>query len=174
MSETLELLQSREIKIYSTLAQNLRTITTTARTCGELMEDMDRAGIPYRGMSMVIGETAQGLVGSSSSLLPGEQTILLMPIEVKSGWDEEDDTEEYEDDDEGEVVLSPREEAIQHLRHAAHCINGAIACLEKDFSAPIVSGPIDPEIERLNRMASSIQQASASMKHIAANQNIFD
>lgn len=197
MSETLEVLQSRTIKIYSTLAQNLRTIETTARNAGELMAEMDQAGIPYRGMSMVIGETAQGLVGATSALLPGEQTILLMPIDVKSGWEpeedfldeqeddeEEDDFEEdYEDQDEEEITPLEKatqllEAVVEDLNEMVSNLNTAISHLREVASSPttpkVAAGPVDPEIERLNMMAASIKRTMGAASAVSAAGNIFE
>ncbi len=175
MSETtLELTQPRTIKIYSTLAQNLREVETAAMTYGDLCRDLSKAGIPYHGMTAAIGETSQGLISASSALLPGPQTIFLMPQEVKSGWeddtDDDEDTVEWidEDDDDDEDVIvnaqDPKQQAIHNMRIAITHMQKVMEYLMSD------AVKVDPEINRMNEMAANLRkQMSTPVTH-----NIFE
>jgi hypothetical protein len=169
MSETtLELTQPRKVKIYSTLAQNLREIETAAMTYGDLCRDMAREGIPYHGMTAAIGETSQGLISASSALLPGAQTIFLMPQEVKSGdgpsWDNEEDEDEEEEFDDFEEDDEDEEDEIPVIstdakQQAIHNMRIAIAHMQKVMEYLMATSvSVDPEIIRMNEMAANLRK----------------
>lgn len=160
MSETLQVM--RPVKVYNTLGQNLREINTGAMNLGEFKRDLSLHGIPYSGMSIIIGETQQQLITDNSSLLPGSQTIFLMPTDVKSGlWngeenEEDDDDIVFEDDEDEEEQEESEDDKIliqHHLRNAIQHLQYMLEILERQ---PETSD--DPVIQEFNRKAAEIQR----------------
>lgn len=82
---------SRKVVIYSTIGENFKEIHSSARTWGALTEDLTSAGINWKGMKAVDGDTQHSYESSEAVLPEGEFSLFLMADKVKSGYSDEDD-----------------------------------------------------------------------------------
>lgn len=166
-----EVLAMRDIQVYNTLGGNLTTIRSAASTWGELQLDLDRAGIEYRKMSAVIGETQVTLESPAAQVLRESFQLFLVPKQVKSGQLTEHDinlidTEEgmlWSDlnwDKANEIILedymyrSYKDLTIARAMKARAYINSVIAYLVDNEN----KAPDSPEVTNLQKTAEEIKR----------------
>src|SRR6267378_8646398 len=96
---------TRKWTIYNTIGNNQTTGETSGNTWGDLQSELNRRGISFSGMKVVVGETQVSLESSAAQLPEGEFTLFFMPQKVKSGFFPPD-SDEYLIDWEDGVIWS--------------------------------------------------------------------
>jgi len=140
----------RKIDIFNTQSDPpTREFQSSAKTWGQLKDELSAHGINTNGMTSIVGETDTTLDLSSAALPEGEFTLFLMPSKVKSGYEEEDYDEDFDDDYEEEE----EEEQYQEPKAAATPTRESLALEAKQLAQELVyfTG-------RVNALANKIAQ----------------
>lgn len=78
-----------KVKVFSTQTGE-KTIETSAKTWGELQQDLSANNVPYNKMKAVVGETKMTLEAAGAVLPEAGFTLFLMNKKTKAGLDSEE------------------------------------------------------------------------------------
>lgn len=168
----------RKVITYSTLGENMKEVNSSATTWGELITDLNRAGIRTDGMRATEGETQVSFESAQAQLPDGDFSLFLMPAKVKSGYSIPD--EDLIDDEDGitwnDIDWSDEDESINDYTFATPKdlalarAKKAMSLLERAFDTlgnmgntapsrvPAPERHVDPMIQRMREQAQQIQK----------------
>ncbi len=160
---------SRTVTVYNTIGSNQIPVETNATTWGELQLDLDRRGVSYHGMKVVVGETQVSLESSAAQLPDTAFRLFLMPQKVKSGnfgndealvdWEDGIKWTDYDwgDDDnipEDYQFKTKKDLTVARAKKAQSYLNKIINYLILDEKKSIT----DPEVANLQKTADEIKK----------------
>lgn len=128
-----------QVSVFSTVGNNEVNVNFEGSTWGELQDVLGSQNIVFKGMSAVVGESQVTLESRQAQTPATDFTLFLMPVDVKSGYSDEDynnDDENYDDDNgsdalPAEAVISPESLLlIAKLEQANNLNNEVIATLK--------------------------------------------
>lgn len=159
------------VSVYNTVGANESVIEFTGTTKSDLCAELAANNISFRDMSMTVGET-QVTLDSPNAITPtAEQlgsmnlpsdswTLFLLPVEVKSGFDDFDNDDyefenaeivPYEGGDVEESILSP--ENLAFIKD----LEAAKASIDKIIARVRAQKITDPRTLALSRQAAILQ-----------------
>lgn len=169
----------RKIITYSTLGDNMKEVYSSAMTLGDLLPDLNEAGVRHEGMKLMTNPGQLTLESMGAQLPEGEFQLFIMPQKVKSGhlridedtymideidginWEDVDwknnSPEEYEFKTVKDLMIARAKRAFALLEKSVeYLINTRSSDLHKNIGKPQSSDPI---LNNMREQAAKLQQS---------------
>lgn len=149
---------SKQVTVYSTVGNNRKVINTSASNWSQLQADLLREDVNTNNMKAVEGRS-QVTFESPDALIPdGDFVLFLYPVEVKSGFLEDDDDDFNSDDDNDQLSNDyDQEDAFNDASEMKEAATRIMKFLS-DPNKKVNVAPMDPETQVLDAQARAIKE----------------